>query len=98
LLISTLLRNQFAAAQAAIVTAFLPAFILSGFIFEIASMPWIIRMITYIISARYFVSSLQTLFLVGDVWRLLLYNLIAMLALGMLIFIATAKRTVKRLD
>ena len=98
LLISTVARNQFAAAQAAIVSAFLPAFILSGFIFEIASMPLPIRLITYILPARYFVSCLQTLFLVGNVWSLILHNLVAMLVLGTLLFLATARRTVKRLD
>lgn len=98
LLISTIARNQFAASQASIVSAFLPAFMLSGFIFEIASMPLPIRMITYILPARYFVSSLQTIFLVGNVWSLISYNVLAMLILGAAIFIATARRTVKRLD
>ncbi len=98
LFISTVSRNQFAASQASIFAAFLPAFMLSGFIFEIASMPLPIRMITYILPARYFVSSLQTLFLVGNVWSLLLYDALAMIGIGMVIFIATARRTVKRLD
>lgn len=98
LFISTLARNQFAASQAAIVSAFLPAFMLSGFIFEIASMPLPIRMLTYILPARYFVSSLQTIFLVGNVWSLLFYNVLGMLILGVFLFILTARRTVKRLD
>lgn len=98
LLISTLAKNQFAASQAAIVSAFLPAFMLSGFIFEIASMPLPIRLITYILPARYFVSSLQTLFLVGNVWRLIIFNLIPILALGLLLCVLTLRWTVKRLD
>jgi ABC-2 type transport system permease protein len=98
LLISTIARNQFAAAQAALVVAFLPAFMLSGFIFEIASMPLPIRVITYALPARYFVSSLQTLFLVGDVWSLLLFNLIPMLIMGLFLSGMTMRRTVKRLD
>lgn len=98
LLISTLAKNQFVAAQAAMVTAFLPAFILSGFIFEISSMPPLIRAITFLIPARYFVSSLQTLFLVGNVERLIFTNLMFMLLLGFIIFIIIAKKTVKRLD
>lgn len=98
LFISTLARNQFAASQAAIVSAFLPAFMLSGFIFEIASMPTPIRMLTYLIPARYFVSSLQTLFLVGNVWSLIFYNLLGMFILGFFLFFITARRTVKRLD
>lgn len=98
LFISTVARNQFAASQAAIVTAFMPAFMLSGFIFEIASMPLPIQWITYILPARYFVSSLQTIFLVGNVWSLLTFNVFAILLLGTIVFIATARRTVKRLD
>jgi ABC-2 type transport system permease protein len=98
LLISTIAKNQFVAAQAAMVSAFLPAFILSGFIFEISTMPWPIRTITYIIPARYFVSSLQTLFLVGNVWKLILTNLLCMSIAGAIIFSIIAIKTVKRLD
>lgn len=98
LLISTLARNQLVASQVSIVSAFLPAFILSGFIFEIASMPTPIRLVTYIIPARYFVASLQTLFLVGNVWSLILYDLVPMILVGLLFFLITARRTVKRLD
>lgn len=98
LFISTLSRNQFVAAQASIVAAFLPAFMLSGFIFEISSMPLPIRLLTYLIPARYFVSCLQTLFLVGNVWSLILYNIMMMLAFITLIFTLIIRRTVKRLD
>lgn len=98
LLISTIARNQFVAAQSAMAAAFLPGFILSGFIFEISSMPMPIQMITYFISARYFVSSLQTLFLVGNVWSLLTINILAMGAIATFFFTWTAHRIVKRLD
>src|SRR3546814_9216790 len=63
LLISSLARNQFLAAQIALFSGFLPAFMLSGFLFEIDSMPAPIRAITWLIPARYFVSSLKTVFL-----------------------------------
>jgi ABC-2 type transport system permease protein len=98
LLISTLAKNQFVAAQASMIAAFLPAFILSGFIFEITSMPILIQYLTYILPARYFVSSLQTLFLVGDVWEVLWPNLLAMFMIGLFLFFLTARFTVKRLD
>jgi ABC-2 type transport system permease protein len=98
LLISTVAKTQFVAAQSAMAAAFLPSFILSGFIFEISSMPPPIRMVTYIISARYFVSSLQTLFLVGNVWKLIITNTLAMAALAIFFFTWTAHRIVKRLD
>lgn len=96
--VSTIARNQFVAAQSAMAAAFLPGFILSGFIFEIASMPAPIRLVTYAVSARYFVSSLQTLFLVGNIWSLLIPNVIAMFIIAMIFFGWTAHRIVKRLD
>jgi ABC-2 type transport system permease protein len=98
LLISTLSHNQFVASQVAVVAAFLPAYILSGFIFEIASMPMWVQCITYIIPARYFVNSLQTLFLVGNIWPLILFNLIPMILMAVLLLYLTARNTVKRLD
>lgn len=98
LLISSTSRNQFVSAQLAIITSFLPAFVLSGFIFEISSMPRWIRAVTYFIPARYFVSCLQTLFLVGDIMSLLTLNILYMLGFGILLFGITARKTVKRLD
>ena len=97
-LISTVTRNQFLASQAALVTGFLPAFILSGFVFEIASMPWIIRQLAKIIPARYFVTNLQTLFLAGDIWGLMRANILALLLLAALLFALTLKKTPHRLE
>ena len=98
LLISTLARNQMAASQIAIIAAFLPAIMLSGFIFDIASMPLPIRGLTYILAARYFVSSLQTLFLVGDVWSVIVPDVLAMAAIALFFLLVTARKTRKRLD
>jgi ABC-2 type transport system permease protein len=98
LLISSVARNQFTAAQIALVSAFLPAFILSGFIFEISSMPPWIQTVTRLLPARYFVSCLQTIFLVGNVWSLVLYNFFAMLFFGIVIFTIMRFKLVKRLD
>jgi ABC-2 type transport system permease protein len=98
LFISTVARNQFAASQAAMVAAFLPAYMLSGFIFEIASMPYPIQLITTLVPARYFVQSLLTIFLVGDVWTLILRDVLPMLAFGIICFLITSRMIVKRLD
>jgi ABC-2 type transport system permease protein len=98
LLISTLAKNQFVASQIAIIAAFLPAFILSGFIYEPSSMPKIIEGISALIPARYFVTCLQTLFLVGPVPKLLLKNVLIMLGIGGVFFAVIARKTVKRLE
>lgn len=98
LMISSLTKNQFAASQAALVSAFLPAFILSGFIFEIKSMPQVIQWITWIIPARYYVTCLQTLFLTGNVWSLLFKNLGFIVLIGLIPYFITIRITRKRLD
>lgn len=96
LLISTITRDQYLAAQVALVSGFLPSFILSGFIFEIASMPGPIRGITSLIPAKYFVSCLQSVFLAGDVWPLFLRSMAAMAVIGVFMLLITVKKTVKK--
>ena len=98
LLISVLAKNQFVAAQLALISAFLPALLLSGFLFEISSMPGPLRFITHIIPARHFNSALQTVFLAGDVWSRLLPALGAMLAIGAGFFALAFAKTRKRLE
>ena len=98
LLISTLARNQFVASQAALIVGFLPAIMLSGFLFEIASMPLVIRLITYVLPARYFVACLQTLFLAGDIRAVLVPNVAAMAAIAAVLLLVAARVTRLRLD
>lgn len=98
LLISTLAKNQFIAAQAALISGYLPALLLSGFLFPIASMPAWLQAITHIIPARYFISILQTLFLSGDYYHVIMPNLLYMFGLGLVFFIIIIKITKKRLD
>ncbi len=98
LLISTVARTQFVAGQIAIIVAFLPAFILSGFVFDISSMPLVIRVLTHIVPARYFVSSLQTLFLAGDIWPIILVNSGALVLMATIFLGLTLRKTHKSLE
>lgn len=98
LLISSLARDQFVAAQLALVSGFLPALLLSGFLFQIDSMPGWIRLLTSVVAARYFVTGLQTVFLAGDVWPILAPAILAMLALGSLLLGITAATSPRSLD
>lgn len=98
LLISTVARNQFVAGQIAILVTFLPAFILSGFIFDIGSMPAPIQFITHVVPARYFVAILQTLFLAGDVWPVVLGNAAALLLMMLIFFAVLGRKARKRLE
>jgi ABC-2 type transport system permease protein len=97
LLISAATKNQFLASQLALLSAFLPAFLLSGFLFEIGSMPTVIQWISFIVPARYLIPSLQTVFLAGDVWPLFLTNIAVLLLAGVIFLGLAARSTTKRL-
>jgi len=93
LFISTVASSQLVAAQVAILSAFLPAFYFSNFVFEIDSMPRILQWVSYFVPAKYYVSSLQTLFLVGDVPKLLAQNTAVLFVIAILLFAATSLKT-----
>ncbi len=98
LLISILARSQFVAGMVAIVATFLPAFILSGFLFDIHSMPRVVQLLTHVIAARYFVGLLQTIFLAGNVWSIIVSNCLGLAILCLLFLGLAIIRFRKRLD
>ncbi|MFD2232639.1 ABC transporter permease [Phaeospirillum tilakii] len=98
LLISAVTRNQFLASQLALISGFLPAFLLSGFLYEIGSMPQPIQWFTAIVPARYLIPSLQTVFLTGDLWPMFLPAMGMMLLIGTVFFAIALRRTRKRID
>lgn len=98
LTISTLARSQFVAGQVAIIATFLPAFLLSGFIFDIGAMPPVVQAITHVVVARYFVAIVQTLFLAGDVWAVIVPNAAALAIMAAAFLAITWRKSRKRLD
>ncbi|MFM2485537.1 ABC transporter permease [Celerinatantimonas yamalensis] len=98
LLISTLTKNQFNAAMIALNAAFLPAVMLSGFVFEINSMPAVIQLASHIVPARYFVSILKTIFLAGNLGTLILINSLYLLGASILFIGLTFWKTPTRLE
>jgi ABC-2 type transport system permease protein len=98
LLISTVARSQFVAGQIALIATFLPAFLLSGFIFDIGSMPGVVQAITHLIAARYYVAILQTVFLAGNVWSVILPNALGLVILASVFFGLTWRNSRKRLE
>jgi ABC-2 type transport system permease protein len=97
LLISALTKNQFVASQVALLSAFLPTMLLSGFLFEISSMPRPIQAITYLVPSRYLIPQLQTVFIAGDDWALFLPDIAALTGFGALFFILTVRATRRRI-
>jgi ABC-2 type transport system permease protein len=95
LLISSATKSQFVASQIALLVTFLPALMLSGFLFDLRSMPAVVRVITYILPARYYVTLLQTVFLAGDIWTLIVPNAAVLAGMAVLFFILTRRATRK---
>jgi ABC-2 type transport system permease protein len=71
---------------------------LSGFVFDLRSMPPAVQVITYIFPARYFVSLLQTVFLAGDIWSIILPNAAIMAGMVLLLLLLSLLATRKKLD
>jgi ABC-2 type transport system permease protein len=95
LLISSTLKSQFLASQVTLVATFMPALMLSGFIYDLRSVPLAIRLVSYLVPARYYVSLLQTMFLAGDVWGVILPNA-AILALVAAVMLALTRRATRK--
>ena len=98
LAISSTVRVQFVAAQVSIISGFLPAFFLSGLLFDLDSTPWPIRLISHLVPARYFVSASHTLFLAGDLWSVLWPDALALAAMAALLIGLARRRTGARLE
>ena len=97
LLISSTVKSQFVASQIALLVTFLPAVMLSGFLFDLRSMPAVVRVITYILPARYYVALLQTIFLAGDIWAVILPDAAVLAGMAILFFFLTRRATQKKL-
>jgi ABC-2 type transport system permease protein len=97
LLISSAIKSQFVASQIALLVTFLPALMLSGFLFDLRSMPAVVRLITYALPARYYVTLLQTIFLAGDIWAIILPDAAILAAMGVVLMFLTRRVTQKRL-
>lgn len=98
LFISATTRNQFAASQMALLASFMPAMMLSGFVFDLRNMPVVIQVISQLLPATHFMGLVKTLFMAGDYWPDILRDC-AILALYSVVLIALTRRSLaKRLD
>ena len=98
LLISSWVKNQLVASQLTMLVTFMPALMLSGFMFDLRSMPAAVRLITYVLPARYYVALLQTVFLAGDVWSVIVPNTLVLAAMAIVLALSNRIVMRKRLD
>jgi ABC-2 type transport system permease protein len=97
LLISSTVRSQYLASELTLLVTFLPALLLSGFLFDVRSMPAPVQLISYILPARYYVALLQTVFLAGDVWAVIVPNALVLAGMASALLILTRLKTPKSL-
>ena len=96
-LISVLAKSQFAASQIALIATFLPAFLLSGFLFAIEQMPPVLQWITRVFPARYYVSALKKIFLKGSPAAMLMGELIPLAVFSLVLVVLATRAFHKRL-
>jgi ABC-2 type transport system permease protein len=98
LLISIRAKSQLVASQFAMVVTFLPAFLLSGFIFDIQNMPSWLQAITHIVPARYFITVLKGIFLKGVGPDILFPQALFLTGFSLLVVVAALGAFRKRLE
>lgn len=92
ILLSTITRNQVIAYQLSMISSFLPAFLLSGFIYSIDNMPPVIQLVSRLVPARYFVTILKGIFLKGIGMQILWSELLALFLYGSIIFFIAVRK------
>ena len=92
IMLSTITRNQVVAYQLSMISSFLPAFLLSGFIYSIDNMPPVIQLVSRIVPARYFVTILKGIFLKGVGVQILWAEILALMLYGLLVFLFAVRK------
>lgn len=87
IVISIVAKTQLVASQIAMVATFLPAFLLSGFMFAISNMPPPLQLFSRLIPARYFVTVLKGIFLKGNTLNILAIDAVFLLFFAAIVFI-----------
>jgi ABC-2 type transport system permease protein len=92
ILISAMNRNQLSAYQLCTLTSFLPAFLLSGFIYSLQNMPVVIQFLALFVPARYFIEIVKGIFLKGIGLEILWFNLLLLIVYGAAMFYLATKK------
>lgn len=93
--ISGVTRNQFQASQVALLASFMPAMMLSGFVFDLRNMPVVVQVISQILPATHFMPLIKTLFLAGDNWYMIARDC-SILCLYIVVLTLLTRRTLKK--
>lgn len=97
LLISSITKNQFIASQMALLTSFLPALMLSGFLFDLNNVPLAVRIVGEALPATHFLELIKTLMLAGNVWPIVVKNSLILGAYAVVLLAAANHVTKKQI-
>jgi len=97
ILISTVAKSQLVSSQISMIATFLPAFLLSGFMFSISNMPKPLQFLTLLFPARYFVTIVKGIFLKGSTLSLLAFETILLVIFGLFVFAVANRKFKKRI-
>lgn len=98
MVISIITKSQLVASQVSVVVTFLPAFLLSGFMFLISNMPVPLQIVTRIIPARYFVSIMKGIFMKGSTAAMIARECFFLLLFGIVVFVIANVKFRKRIE
>lgn len=98
ILISVATRNQLLSTQIAMIGTFLPAFLLSGFMFAISNMPAFLQVVTYLVPARYFIIVIRGIYLKGVGLEIIGFEAILLTIFGFVTVLLANVKFKKRLD
>jgi ABC-2 type transport system permease protein len=90
--------SQAIASQIALLSSFLPALLLSGFMFAISNMPLPLQIVTHLIPARYFVTISKGIFMKGTPFGMLLFETLLLSIFGIVVFVAAVRKFKKRIE
>lgn len=97
ILISTVAKSQLVASQVAMIATFLPAFLLSGFLYSIDNMPRFLQIITHVVQARYYVEVLKNIFLKASPPSYMLNELAFLTVFALIVFAVALRKFHKRI-
>ena len=96
-LVSSATKDQVRAGRLTLTAGYLPTIMLSGILFDLRNAPEPIQWISHLVAARYFVAILQTVFLAGNVWAVILPNLFGMAIIALVLLAGIMRLNRKRL-
>jgi ABC-2 type transport system permease protein len=92
IMVSAMFRSQLMAYQMGTLISFLPAFLLSGFIYSIGNMPKVIQVVALFVPARYFMEIARGIFLKGIGLKILWFNFVLLIGFGVLVFYQATRK------